>query len=118
MRISRGTVHEEAALGKAYDTRLVRRLWRYVRPHRRLLLSSVVLLFAVSAAQLVQPYIIKLAIDGYDPVFGARPLKRLIQQEIANPLARRILAGEFTDGDTIHVDAAGEVFAFTKAWIP
>src|SRR5262249_7433556 len=36
----------------------------------------------------------KLAKDGYDPVYGARPLKRLIQQEIENPLARKILAGE------------------------
>jgi len=56
----------------------------------------------------------KLAIDGYDPVFGARPLKRLIQQEIENPLARRILSGEFAEGDTIRIDAAGEVFTFAK----
>ncbi|MEK6798494.1 MAG: AAA family ATPase [Planctomycetota bacterium] len=57
----------------------------------------------------------KLAIDGYDPAYGARPLKRLIQQEIENPLARRILQGEFAVGDTIAVDAAGEVFRFAKA---
>ena len=57
----------------------------------------------------------KLVVDGYDPTFGARPLKRLIQQEIENPIARRILAGEFTEGDTIHVDAVGERFSFTKA---
>ncbi|HOW18626.1 MAG TPA: AAA family ATPase, partial [Phycisphaerae bacterium] len=56
----------------------------------------------------------KLAIDGYDPVFGARPLKRLIQQEIENPLARRILSGEFAEGDTIRIDAAGEVFTFAR----
>jgi ATP-dependent Clp protease ATP-binding subunit ClpB len=54
----------------------------------------------------------KLVKDGYDPVFGARPLKRLIQQEIENPLAQRILSGEFKAGDAIKVDAKGEVFAF------
>ncbi|MCL2648733.1 MAG: AAA family ATPase, partial [Phycisphaerales bacterium] len=42
---------------------------------------------------------------GYDPVFGARPLKRVIQQEIENPLATRILDGQFTEGDTIAIDA-------------
>jgi ATP-dependent Clp protease ATP-binding subunit ClpB len=56
----------------------------------------------------------KLATDGYDPVYGARPLKRLIQREIENPLARRILAGAFSPGDEIVVDAAGEVFAFER----
>ena len=56
----------------------------------------------------------KLAIDGYDPVFGARPLKRLIQQEVENPLARRILSGDFTEGDIILVDANGEAFSFAK----
>ncbi|MEM6313563.1 MAG: hypothetical protein AAF743_05725, partial [Planctomycetota bacterium] len=44
-----------------------------------------------------------LADDGYDPQFGARPLKRLIQQRIENPLAVRILNGDFTPGQTIEV---------------
>ena len=56
----------------------------------------------------------KLAHDGFDPVYGARPLKRLIQQELENPLARKILAGEFGPGDRVVVDAKGEVFAFNK----
>jgi len=56
----------------------------------------------------------QLAKDGFDPVYGARPLKRLIQQEIENPLARRILKGEFTPGDRITVDANGEVFTFER----
>ena len=55
--------HEEKTLGKAYDARLIRRLWRYVRPYRGLVFLSVGLLMAVSAAQLVQPYLIKRAID-------------------------------------------------------
>jgi ATP-dependent Clp protease ATP-binding subunit ClpB len=45
-------------------------------------------------------------------VYGARPLKRLIQSGIENPLAKRMLAGDFNAGDTIRVDAAGEVFTF------
>src|SRR5256714_3790460 len=43
-----------------------------------------------------------LAEEGYDPQFGARPLKRLIQQRLENPIATKILAGEFAEGDTIH----------------
>ncbi len=46
-----------------------------------------------------------LAREGYDPVYGARPLRRAIQRELENPLAKRLLAGEFTPGDTIKVDA-------------
>ena len=45
---------------------------------------------------------------GYDPVYGARPLKRAIQKQIADPLAQRLLAGEFREGDTILVDADAE----------
>ncbi|KAA8735418.1 ATP-dependent chaperone ClpB [Acinetobacter qingfengensis] len=51
---------------------------------------------------------------GYDPVFGARPLKRAIQQEIENPLAQQILSGDFTAGDTIIVSKDGEHLAFNK----
>ena len=51
-----------------------------------------------------------LAEAGYDPVYGARPLKRVIQQRLENPLARRILAGDFLPGETVEVDARdGEV---------
>jgi ATP-dependent Clp protease ATP-binding subunit ClpB len=50
---------------------------------------------------------------GYDPVFGARPLKRAIQSQIENPLAQRILSGDFVAGDTIAITgtAAGLHFA-------
>ncbi|HRX84920.1 MAG TPA: AAA family ATPase, partial [Phycisphaerae bacterium] len=57
----------------------------------------------------------RLAKDGYDPVYGARPLKRLIQQYIENPLSKRILAGDFAEGDTIAVDVGGLMFEFNKA---
>jgi ATP-dependent Clp protease ATP-binding subunit ClpB len=57
----------------------------------------------------------RLAADGYDPIYGARPLKRLIQQQIENPLAKRILAGQFAEGDAIEIDTDGEVYSFTEA---
>ncbi len=53
--------------------------------------------------------------QGYDPVFGARPLKRTIQQQVENPLAMELLAGKFNDGDTIRVDADAHGFVFEKA---
>ena len=58
-----------------------------------------------------------LADEGYDPTYGARPLRRVIQHRIENPLASRILKGEFAEGDTIRidVDAARNDFTFTKA---
>ncbi len=56
----------------------------------------------------------KLGEAGYDPVYGARPLKRAIQQELENPLARLILAGEFHPGDTIRVDVQGDELVFSK----
>jgi len=45
-----------------------------------------------------------LAQEGYDPIYGARPLKRIIQRDILNPLALRLLKGEFKEGDTIEAD--------------
>ena len=55
-----------------------------------------------------------LANVGFDPVYGARPLKRAIQQQLENPLASKILAGEFGQGDTVKVDAEDGKLAFTK----
>ncbi|MHC4517489.1 MAG: AAA family ATPase, partial [Planctomycetota bacterium] len=52
--------------------------------------------------------------EGYDPVYGARPLKRTIQQKLENALAADLLAGTFADGDTIKVDADGHRLAFKK----
>ena len=46
-----------------------------------------------------------LAAEGYDPVYGARPLKRVIQRSLQNPLASRILEGSIAEGDTVHVSA-------------
>ena len=56
-----------------------------------------------------------LAREGYDPAYGARPLKRLVQRRIENPLAQRILAGEVRDGDRVLADADGEELTFAVA---
>jgi ATP-dependent Clp protease ATP-binding subunit ClpB len=45
-----------------------------------------------------------LAKEGFDPVYGARPLKRTIQREVQNPLAKKLLEGEYKEGDVIKVD--------------
>ncbi len=49
---------------------------------------------------------------GFDPVYGARPLKRAIQQKLENPLAQKILAGEFDPGSTVRVDVKDGIFTF------
>jgi ATP-dependent Clp protease ATP-binding subunit ClpB len=53
-----------------------------------------------------------LANEGYDPQFGARPLKRVVQQRLENPLAVKILGGECPAGSTVSVDYAGKSFTF------
>jgi ATP-dependent Clp protease ATP-binding subunit ClpB len=55
-----------------------------------------------------------LAEAGWDPAYGARPLKRAIQRSVENPLALRLLDGEFADGDTIRVDAEDGELTFEK----
>jgi ATP-dependent Clp protease ATP-binding subunit ClpA len=53
--------------------------------------------------------------EGFDRVYGARPLRRTVQRQIENPLAKRILAGEFSDGDIVRVGYDGENYTFEKA---
>jgi len=56
-----------------------------------------------------------LAAAGWDPTYGARPLKRAIQRLVENPLALRLLEGDFVEGDTVRADVReGELF-FEKA---
>ena len=56
-----------------------------------------------------------IAAEGYEPAFGARPLKRAIQRLLQNPLALALLAGKFKDGDTIVAKAAGDRISFEAA---
>jgi len=59
-----------------------------------------------------------LAEAGWDPTYGARPLKRALQRLVENPLAQRLLEGEFAEGDTIRVDAHGGELVFSRAQAP
>jgi ATP-dependent Clp protease ATP-binding subunit ClpA len=52
---------------------------------------------------------------GYDPVYGARPLKRLIQREVETPVARKIVSGEVTDGGSVEVDARDGEFVIVAS---
>jgi ATP-dependent Clp protease ATP-binding subunit ClpB len=54
-----------------------------------------------------------LAINGFDPVFGARPLRRLVQSAIGDQLAKKLLAGEIRDGDKVTVDVTDDNSALT-----
>ena len=56
----------------------------------------------------------KLGEAGFDPVYGARPLKRAIQQQLENPLSKRLLAGEFSGREAVSVDVAGDELVFTS----
>jgi ATP-dependent Clp protease ATP-binding subunit ClpB len=59
-----------------------------------------------------------LADAGWDPAYGARPLKRAIQRLLENPLALRLLEGDFVDGDSIHVESQNGDLVFTRAEAP
>src|SRR5262249_36637578 len=56
-----------------------------------------------------------LAERGYDPVYGARPLKRVIQKELVDPIARKLLAGDLEDGQVIEVGSSGDGLAIARA---
>jgi ATP-dependent Clp protease ATP-binding subunit ClpB len=57
----------------------------------------------------------QIASEGYDPTFGARPLKRVIQQRIVNPLSRELLKGEFPEGSVVHIDYVDDEFTFARS---
>ncbi len=64
--------------------------------------------------ELSQEVMDRLAEAGFDPVYGARPLKREIQQTIENPLAQDLLAGKFVSGDTVKAELSGSQIVFSK----
>jgi ATP-dependent Clp protease ATP-binding subunit ClpB len=55
-----------------------------------------------------------IAAEGYDPVYGARPLKRVIQRLLQNPIALELLEGNFHEGDTIRVEREGNALRFER----
>ena len=56
----------------------------------------------------------QLVSEGYDPVYGARPLKRTLQRRLLDPLALEVLQGRFVEGDRVHVDAGPDGLSFAK----
>jgi len=66
--------------------------------------------FTLEVSEAAREYLSEV---GYDPNFGARPLKRAIQRELQDPLALQILSGEFKEGDTIRVDRGPDGLTFT-----
>jgi ATP-dependent Clp protease ATP-binding subunit ClpB len=65
--------------------------------------------------RLADPAVARVAEAGYDPVYGARPLKRALQKLVIDPLATHLLAGEFSPGDHIEGELAGDTIVFRKA---
>lgn len=107
---------DDEVLGKAYDARLMRRLLAYVRPHWRLVAASGALLLVVSGAQLVQPYLVKLAIDGPVAKRSLEGLDRLALfygLALALELALRYLQVFVTEkaGQNVVFDIRSAVFA-------
>ncbi len=90
-----------AEIGKIVDIQLERLAKRLAERKLRLEFSSEAKAF--------------LAERGYDPLFGARPLKRAIQAELENPLAKAVIAGRFPEGSVVRVDRSGEALAFAGA---
>ena len=66
---------------------------------------------AIKLTDLAKSWLVK---EGYDPTYGARPLRRAIQHHVENPLSKRILDGEFKEDDTILVDSTEEGLVFTR----
>ena len=70
--------------------------------------------FSLEVTEKAQHY---LADQGFDPDYGARPLKRTIQKQLQDPLALAILSGEFIVGDTINVDAGDKGLEFSSVMV-
>ena len=102
--MAEASIHEEEALGKAYDARLMRRLLGYVRPYRRLVLGALALLFADGALQLVGPFLTRQVIDVALPAgdLGMVRTAALIY------LASLLLQFGFSYGETILTSLLGQ----------
>ena len=92
---------DDRQITKIVDIQLARLLTRLERNHISLQLTDAAKRF--------------LSKEGYDPAYGARPLRRVIQREILDPLSLEILDGKFRDGDRITVDAADDRLVFNSA---
>ena len=101
---------DEIVVFHPLDKSQIREIARFQTQYLGKRLGERQIKFTISDAALML-----LANIGFDPVYGARPLKRAIQQQLENPLATRILSGEFGSGDTVNVDAEGGGVVFRKS---
>jgi ATP-dependent Clp protease ATP-binding subunit ClpB len=100
---------DEVVVFHALDERHIAKIARIQLGYLGRRIARLEMALDVSEAALTE-----LAKVGFDPVFGARPLKRAIQEQIENPLARQILEGRFAPKDTIRVDARNGVIEFQR----
>ncbi len=100
---------DDAVVFRPLDKEAIRKVARIQLQHLQNRLADREILLHISENALDL-----LSDAGFDPVFGARPLKRAIQTNIENPLAQEILSGQFVAGDTIHVDVKDGLFVFTR----
>ena len=100
---------DEAVVFHPLDRAQIRAISAIQLDHLRKRLADRDIDLTISDAALDQ-----LGEAGFDPVYGARPLKRAIQQQLENPLAQAILSGKFIPGDVIEVDQVGESLSFRK----
>jgi ATP-dependent Clp protease ATP-binding subunit ClpB len=101
---------DEIVVFHALDERNIREIARIQLAYLEKRVAAMDMKLEVTDAALKE-----IAAVGFDPVFGARPLKRAIQSQIENPLARAILEGQFAPKDTIKVDAGQGKVVFEKA---
>jgi ATP-dependent Clp protease ATP-binding subunit ClpB len=80
---------------------------QFARLRQRLASRGITIEITPAAADL-------LAAEGWDPAFGARPLKRVVQQRVENVMASKLLAGEIVDGSKIRLEASGDRLVFGK----
>jgi ATP-dependent Clp protease ATP-binding subunit ClpB len=100
---------DEVVVFHALDEKHIMSIARIQLGHLEKRLAALEIKLEVSDAALAQ-----IAAVGFDPVYGARPLKRAIQQTIENPLAKQILEGRFGPKDTVRVDATGREIVFDR----
>ncbi|HBV20699.1 MAG TPA: ATP-dependent chaperone ClpB [Nitrosomonas sp.] len=101
---------DEVVVFHALDEKHIKSIARIQLQYLEKRLAALEMHLRVSEAALSE-----LSQVGFDPVFGARPLKRAIQAQIENPLAKEILEGQFAAKDTIMVDYANDIMQFSKA---
>ena len=100
---------DEVVVFHALDEKNIKSIARFQLQYLEKRLAAMEMKLSVSDAALVE-----IANAGFDPMYGARPLKRAIQAQLENPLAKLILEGQFAAKDTIRVDCKGGVMKFDK----